>query len=83
MFLRIIIGLIGIGLGMILIIKSEWFLANFGRIDWAEIHLGTEGGTRLLYKLIGLVFILISILIMTGLIEGVLLAIFGPLFGRR
>lgn len=83
MFLRIIVGLIGIVFGMILIIKSEWFLANFGRIDWAEIHLGAEGGTRLLYKLIGLAVILISILIMTGLIEGVLMAIFGSLFGRR
>jgi len=83
MFLRIIIGLIGIAAGMILIMKSEWFLANFGRIDWAEIHLGTEGGTRIFYKLIGLAVILISILIMTGLIEGLLLAIFGPLFGAK
>ncbi len=83
MILRIIVGLIGIAAGMVLILKSEWFLANFGRIDWAEIHLGAEGGTRLFYKLIGLATILVSILIMTGLIEGVLMAIFGPLFGRR
>lgn len=83
MLLRVIAGLIGIIVGVILVIKSEWFLANFGRIDWAEIHLGAEGGTRLLYKLIGLTAILVSILIMTGLIEGALLAIFGPLFGRR
>ena len=83
MLLRVIAGLIGIIVGVILVIKSEWFLANFGRIDWAEIHLGAEGGTRLLYKLIGLTAILVSILIMTGLIEGALLAIFGPLFGKR
>jgi hypothetical protein len=82
MLLRIIAGLIGIVAGVILVLKSEWFLINFGRIDWAEIHLGAEGGTRLLYKLIGLAAILVSILVMTGLIEGLLLAILGPLFGR-
>ncbi len=83
MLLKIIVGLIGIILGMVFLMRSEWFLANFGRIDWAEIHLGAEGGTRLFYKLLGLVIILVSILIMTGLMEGLLLAIFGPLFGGR
>jgi hypothetical protein len=83
MFIRILVGIVGIIAGFFLIYKAEWFLENFGRIDWAEIHLGAEGGTRLFYKLIGLGVILVSILIMTGLIEGLLLAIFGPLFGRR
>ncbi len=80
---RIIIGIIGIVVGCIMVIKSEWFLSFFGRIDWAEIHLGAEGGTRLFYKLLGMATILISLLIMTGMIEGVLMAIFGPLFGKR
>jgi hypothetical protein len=80
---RIIIGTIGIAIGTIMVLRSEWFLSFFGRINWAEIHLGAEGGTRLFYKLIGMATILISLLIMTGMIEGVLMAIFGPLFGRR
>lgn len=83
MIARIIVGVIGIIFGSIMVIKSEWFLSFFGRVDWAEIHLGSEGGTRLLYKLIGIATILISLLIMTGMIEGILLAIFGPLFGQR
>lgn len=83
MVTRIIVGLVGIVVGSIMVVKSEWFLSFFGRIDWAEIHLGGEGGTRVFYKLLGLLTIIVSLLIMTGMIEGLLFAIFGPLFGQR
>lgn len=83
MVARIIVGIIGIVIGSIMVIRSEWLLSFFGRINWAEIHLGSEGGTRVLYKLIGISAIIISLMIMTGMIEGLLMAIFGPLFGQR
>jgi len=83
MITRIIVGIVGTVVGSIMIMRSEWFLSFFGRIDWAEIHLGSEGGTRVFYKLLGMVTILISLMIMTGMIEGLLMAIFGPLFGGR
>ncbi|MFH2136632.1 MAG: hypothetical protein ABII19_03335 [Patescibacteria group bacterium] len=83
MLARIIVGIIGIVVGSIMVIRSEWLLSFFGRINWAEIHLGSEGGTRVLYKLLGLLTIIISLMIMTGMIEGLLMAIFGPLFGQR
>lgn len=83
MVTRIIVGIIGIVIGSIMVIRSEWLLSFFGRINWAEIHLGSEGGTRVLYKLIGISAIIISLMIMTGMIEGLLMAIFGPLFGQR
>ena len=79
--MKIIIGILGVILGAIIVIKSEWFLSTFGRVNWAERHLGAEGGTRLFYKLLGIAVIIISLLIMTGLIGGILTAIFGPLFG--
>lgn len=66
-----------------MVMRSEWFLSFFGRIDWAEIHLGSEGGTRVFYKLLGMITILISLMVMTGMIEGLLFAIFGPLFRER
>ena len=78
---QIIVGIIGIVAGCIMVIKSEWLLSAFGRVNWAEIHLGTEGGTRFFYKLIGIITIFVSLLIMTGMIEGVIVAIFSPLFG--
>jgi len=51
---------------------------NFGRIAWAEEKLGMEGGTRLFYKLIGLAIIILSFLIMMGIVQSILGAIFKP-----
>jgi hypothetical protein len=57
LYMRYFLGLIMVGIGVLLIIKTEWFVQNFGSNAWAEEHLGTSGGTRLMYKLIGIVFI--------------------------
>ena len=78
--MKFILGIIGIVIGFLLIWKSDWIVNNFGRVDWAEIKLGAEGGTRLLWKLIGLAVIIIAMLYMFGFIEGVIGAIFSPLF---
>ncbi|MFH1226027.1 MAG: hypothetical protein V1684_01935 [bacterium] len=83
MWLRIIISLIGVAVGALMVIKNEWFLANLGKNAWAEQHLGVEGGSRLMYKLIGLAVILVSLLLMTNLLQGMLLSILSPLFPKR
>ena len=80
---QIIIGIVGIIVGTMMVAKSEWLLSAFGRVNWAEPHLGTEGGTRIFYKLLGLITIFVSLLIMTGMVEGVLIAIFSPLFPKQ
>ena len=49
-----------------MVIKTEWLVQNFGRIAWFEEKLGTEGGSRLGYKLVGLLFIFIGIIVLTG-----------------
>lgn len=79
--MKYILGILGILIGCILIIKTDWFIRNFGTNAWAEQHLGTSGGTRLMYKLVGLAIIIISILAITGLLGGLILAIFSSLFG--
>lgn len=78
--MRIILGLIGAIIGALMAIKSESVFQTFGSVDWAEQHLGT-GGSHTFYKLLGIGIVLISFLVMTGLIEGLLLGIFGSLFG--
>jgi hypothetical protein len=78
--MRYVLGLIGIAIGFLLIWKSEWIINNFGRIDWAEQHLGSEGGTRLMWKLIGLLVIILSMLFMFGMLQSILLAVLSPLF---
>ena len=80
--MRIILGLLGAVLGALMAIKSESLYQNFGSVQWAEEHLGT-GGSHTFYKLLGIVIVLISFLAMTGLIQGIILGIFGPLFGLK
>lgn len=74
--MRYILGTIIIALGFLITWKSDWIMENFGRIAWAEEHLGTEGGTRLFYKLIGITAIILSFLYMGGVIQSILRAIF-------
>lgn len=63
---QIILGIIIVAAGAGMVIKTEWLVNNFGRMAWFEDKLGAEGGTRLGYKLIGLLAIFIGIIIMTG-----------------
>lgn len=74
------IGVLAIAAGAAMIVKTEWLIQNFGTSAWAEGHLGTEGGSRLLYKLIGLAIILIGFLLVTNLFEAFLLGTIGRIF---
>lgn len=76
-----ILGILAIALGATLVIKTEWFLSNFGSMAWAERYLGTEGGSRLAYKLIGVAMIIISMMGMTGVLGNIIIGTFGSLFG--
>lgn len=78
--MKYVLGILGVALGAIMVIKTDWFLNSFGTNAWAEEHLGTEGGSRLMYKLLGLLFIFISMLAVTGQLGPMILAIFGRLF---
>ena len=82
MFLRIF-GAVLFVCGVLLIIKAEWFLENFGRIEWAEKHLGTEGGTRLFYKLLGLLFMFFGLTMVFNLFGGIVMWIFSPLLPKQ
>lgn len=73
--------IIGVAVGLLITIKSEWFLNAFGRVPFAEKYLGFEGGSRLFYKLLGVAIILLSILLFTGILENMILKFLGSLFG--
>lgn len=63
---QILIGGVLVAAGVFLVLKTEWLLSNFGRLAWFEEKLGFEGGSRLGYKLIGVLLIFIGIIFMTG-----------------
>lgn len=75
-------GILVIAAGVFMVIKTEWFLENFGHSSWAEEKLG-GGGTRLMYKIIGLVLIIGSLLAVTGALGEIMLSVFGRLFGLK
>lgn len=81
--MRIIGGLLLIALGTLIVVKSEFLFINFGRIAWFEKHLGVEGGSRLGYKLIGIVIIFFGLLVTSGTFDGFITAVLSPLTRAR
>ena len=69
--------------GFLLVWKSEWIINNLGRIPWAEQHLGSEGGSRLMYKLIGIIIIMAGFLQATNLGDAFLGWIASTIFGAK
>ncbi len=77
---KIIIGLLGIGLGLLLAIKNEWFLQNVGRLASIERYMGSFGGSRLFYQLLGVLIIAFSTLYMTGMLQKMVVSLFERIF---
>lgn len=76
---RIIGGLLGAALGFVLVWKADFFSETFGSISsWADSHLG---GTRAVYKFMGVIIIFISFLVITDLHVRFFTSVFGGLFG--
>mgnify|MGYP001202627860 FL=1 len=73
------VGLIMLVLGSVVTIKSEKVLEMFGRSEFFEDKLATAGGSRLGYKLTGLIIAFLGILTMTGLIGGFLEFVLSPI----
>jgi hypothetical protein len=76
----VIVGLLITAAGVILLAKTEWFVSNFGRIAWFEEKLGSSGGSRLGYKLIGFVFVFVGVIVMTGSGPSFMSWLLSPLF---
>lgn len=77
--------LIGLALtcaGFSMVFKTDWYLGFMGLNDWAENKLG-GGGTRLMYKIIGLVFCFLGILGMTGQLSGIAEGLATAMFGLK
>jgi len=77
--MQFVLGLIGLAIGVGIVIKSESILNTFGRIEFFEHYLGVEGGSRLGYKLFGVLVIFIAILLITGMFNGFMMWAVSPL----
>lgn len=78
MFLRILIGALLVALGAVLVIRTNFFMDFFGSMDFADKYLG-GGGSRLMYKLIGIAISFIGFMYATNLWTAFLQATLGSL----
>ncbi len=78
--MRTIVGIILSIIGVYMTIYSEWLYQNFGTVDVAERWFGSDGGSRLFYKFVGILVTLAGFLMVTGLMGKLVLWIFIPLF---
>jgi hypothetical protein len=79
--MQIIYGLIGVAIGFLLIRYSVALTESMGKMEWAERYLRSGmAGTYSMYRLIGVIVIILSLLYMFGGI-GFILSPLAPLFG--
>ncbi len=81
--MKYIIALMAIAVGVLMVIKTESIIQSIGTSDWAESKFGTAGGTRMMYKLIGILIIFIALAGMTGQLGPFLMGTIGKLFAPR
>ncbi len=76
--MQYIIGILGTVAGFMLVWNTTAVLSFTGQIEFAEKYMGTEGGSRLFIKLVGVVVILISWLYMFNMGSWLLYTLFLP-----
>ena len=80
MFLKIF-GLVLIAAGLVMIMKTEWLLENFGRVEWAEQKF--SGGTRFFLKAGGLIVIFLGLTMIFDIFGGIVVWFFSPLLPKK
>jgi hypothetical protein len=77
--LRVLIGVAILGVGIFMVIRTRNILGFFGPIEWAERKIG-GGGSNLLYKLVGMLFCFIGMIVIFNLWDAFLEATLGGIF---
>ena len=79
MILKFIFGILISAIGFLFVLKTQWFLYNFGRIPFGEKYFG-GGGSRLVYKLIGIIIMLFGFMYALNMTDIILKGIAKLLF---
>jgi len=81
--MQVISGLIAAVLGALAVIYTEWIVQNVGYNEWAEEKMSMWGGSRTLYKLIGVLVILGGLLYAFDLLDEFIFGIGKMFFGSK
>lgn len=73
--------LILVGIGFVFIWQNAKVVDLFGRIGWAERHLGSAG-TYVFYRLLGVFLILLAMLVVTGIGSRMLDSVLGGFYNN-
>ncbi|MDD2785284.1 MAG: hypothetical protein PHS79_00150 [Patescibacteria group bacterium] len=76
MFTQILIGLVLVAIGATITIKANTVYDWFGSMDFADKYLGA-GGSRLMYRLMGIILCLVGFMVATNLWSSFLQATLG------
>ena len=79
LLLRILGGAAIAAIGVLLVIKTEKIIEQVGTNAWAEMKFGSYGGTRFIWKMVGLCVIFVGFVVITNMTEGFLMGTVGRL----
>ncbi len=79
--LQIISGLVAAAIGALAVIYTEWIIHNVGYSEWAEAKMSMWGGSRMLYKIIGVLAVLGGLLYAFDLLDKFIFGIGKAFFG--
>jgi vacuolar-type H+-ATPase subunit I/STV1 len=75
MLLRIF-GTILVIIGVLMVLRTDWFLRAIGKIAWAERVIGS---TRSFFKLLGVILIFVGLMMIFNLFGGIVYWALGPI----
>lgn len=80
---QIITGLFVSAVGALAVIYTEWIIQTFGYNEWAENKMSMWGGSRTLYKLIGVLVVFAGLLYAFNLFDKFIMGLGKMFFGAQ
>lgn len=74
-----IFGVFLIVIGVLMVIRTDWFLKAIGQIAWAERVIGS---TRSFLKILGVVLIFLGLTMLFNLFGGIVYWVLGPILPK-
>lgn len=75
-----IFGVVFIVMGVLMVLKTDWFLRAIGTIPWAERVIGS---TRSFFKILGVILIFVGLTMFFNMFGGIVYWVLGPLVPNR
>jgi len=64
--LKILVFILALIVGLGFLVYAEPLVRTFGKTAWAEEHFRTMGGTYLVWKIVGIIIMIVGLLFLTG-----------------